>query len=456
MEARRTVRLGAGASIVATLGLTASAQAATYEVDNLGDPGGAGNCTANAADCSLRQAVDNADLNPGDDSIVFTSGLTGSVALGSQIGIQPVPDTDRVTISGPGAGALTIQAGANTRVFGAYGATTLQGMTLTGGNPYGNGGAVESPSGKDLTLNGVAITSSHAKYGAGVEIFAGSGDPANLTITGSTISGNAADRAGIFAEDQGGGVGIGNNVSARISNSTIANNAAVYGGGVSLRGSVPSTLVVRDSTISGNNAVGSDVDGNGPDGPVGGYGGGIDAGPLADLRLYNSIVANNTSAPAPGAPNAPDLHGPAIVGASLIESPLGAAATAPPGFRIVAGIDPKLGPLQNNGGTTQTMKPDPTSVVVDGGGPSSTVDQRGLPRPVDLKSIKNPATTGANGADMGAVELTEAEGPAAKCKKKKKHKGKKKELSTAASAAKKHKKNKSCKKKHHKKHHREG
>ena len=67
-----------------------------------------------------------------------------------------------------------------------------------------------------------------------------------------------------------------------------------------------------------------------------------------------------------------------------------------------------LGPLQDNGGPTLTMKPGPGSVAIDQGKrgldannqPINT-DQRGQPRPVDLAG---PNAVGGDGSDIGAVE----------------------------------------------------
>ena len=56
--------------------------------------------------------------------------------------------------------------------------------------------------------------------------------------------------------------------------------------------------------------------------------------------------------------------------------------------------DPKLGPLQFNGGTSRTHMPQANSIAVDGGEtlPEVTEDQRGQPRPAGKSS------------DIGAVE----------------------------------------------------
>jgi len=61
-----------------------------------------------------------------------------------------------------------------------------------------------------------------------------------------------------------------------------------------------------------------------------------------------------------------------------------------------------LGPLQNNGGPTDTHALLPGSPAIDtgiSGGPNT--DQRGFPRPIDLPSVPNAA----DGSDIGAYEF---------------------------------------------------
>jgi hypothetical protein len=64
--------------------------------------------------------------------------------------------------------------------------------------------------------------------------------------------------------------------------------------------------------------------------------------------------------------------------------------------------DPLLGPLQDNGGRSQTMAPAEGSPVIDAGSTFGlTTDQRGLPRPADFAALPNAG----DGSDIGAVEL---------------------------------------------------
>lgn len=66
---------------------------------------------------------------------------------------------------------------------------------------------------------------------------------------------------------------------------------------------------------------------------------------------------------------------------------------------------PQLGALGNNGGSTPTMLPAPTSPVIDQGTAADqndpTEDQRGLTRPVVFTGLTKPF----DGSDIGAVEV---------------------------------------------------
>jgi len=68
----------------------------TFVVTNLNDPGAG----------SLRQAIINSNLNPGPDEIEFEEGLAGTIFLN----IGPLSIQDDLTINGPGAEIITIDA----------------------------------------------------------------------------------------------------------------------------------------------------------------------------------------------------------------------------------------------------------------------------------------------------------------------------------------------------------
>src|SRR3954454_21040984 len=96
---KRKVAAGATIAMGATLAATGSAQAATITVTNLNDTGAG----------SLRQAILDANQNgAGSDDIVFASGLSGAINVGSTDGSGLYPGT-AMNIQGPGAGQITLQ-----------------------------------------------------------------------------------------------------------------------------------------------------------------------------------------------------------------------------------------------------------------------------------------------------------------------------------------------------------
>jgi hypothetical protein len=173
----------------------------------------------------------------------------------------------------------------------------------------------------------------------------------------------------------------------RIVNSTISGNvAAEEGGGIAVVGSgvLASMLRVEASTISGN------ASGTGQGDGVFAGGNSFDPGP-ASVSIANSIVANGVG----GDDLATNPSGTFTLSHTLVEQP-GAAQITDDGGNLL-GVDPQLGPLQDNGGPTATHLPAFTSPVVDAGDPGfappPATDQRGQPR-----------VAGAR-IDMGAVEL---------------------------------------------------
>jgi uncharacterized repeat protein (TIGR01451 family) len=250
-------------------------------------------------------------------------------------------------------GTVTIQSSVITgnnvdAVEGGYGG----GVSLVYGYSYGTTASIA-----DTTIAG----NDGDSYGGGVAAVYLSG----LDVTRSTISGNQAS--------YGGGLSAVLSV-ATLENSTVAENAAgAYGGGIY---GVYSNLTVKETTISGNTA--------GGDGP------GIYAYGATEVDIVDSIVANNGSADL-----VDDSDSFFNVAYSLIENP--DVAQINDGGGNILNDDPELGPLQDNGGPTFTMKPAGTSPVVNAGDPAFTpppsTDQRGLARVV------------GGTIDMGAVEL---------------------------------------------------
>ncbi|HLT48087.1 MAG TPA: choice-of-anchor Q domain-containing protein, partial [Rubricoccaceae bacterium] len=216
-----------------------------------------------------------------------------------------------------------------------------------------------------------------------------------LTVLRSTIRNNVAEvGGGISSEDEQGS----GNVTLVIDGSTISNNyAAIECGALIWYGE---SAAIRNSTISGNDGglcgdvtiEFSTITGNG----LGNYyGSGVLAG---DVVLRNTVVAGNeadcTLGDGDGGPYTITSFDYNVLG------PLGAGCVlvGDTEHSVLDVDDPQLGPLAPNGGPTRTHAPLPGSPVLNAGtctdidGDPVTEDQRGASRPF------GPA------CDVGAVE----------------------------------------------------
>src|SRR5262245_39209720 len=140
---------------------------------------------------SLREAITAANGNGQADTIAFQPGLSGTIRLDN--GALTIKGS--VTITGPGAGEITLSGENNSRVFLVDDASvnvisvTISGLTLTGGKATGsNGGGAILVANEDLTLRGVVITGNTARDGGGVFVDV----TGRLTLEDSTISANHA------------------------------------------------------------------------------------------------------------------------------------------------------------------------------------------------------------------------------------------------------------------------
>lgn len=198
---------------------------------------------------SLREAIDMANATAGADEIHFS--VDGTISLASQLPTI----SDALTIIGPGQELLTLDAGGGrgVAVWRSDGyrllniddgeqaekiVVEISGLTLTGGDPIftpdGDGGAIRNR--ENLTITSSTISGNAAMVGGGISSKDGA-----LTIAGSTISGNYADAAG-------GGIDSLRS-TLTITDSTISENRAESGGGVQ---SSDGMLTITDSNISEN------------------------------------------------------------------------------------------------------------------------------------------------------------------------------------------------------------
>jgi hypothetical protein len=439
----RRVAAAAGIGAGASLAMSGVASAATYVVGTADDSSSVGDCAMDNTDCSLRQAITLANGNTGGDTVAFHTGLTGTLTLGSDLPTV----TDPVYIYGSEAPNFTIDGAGTHRIFDLDPDTpgdpvTMLDLTLAHGNSASStvnsqsGGAILNET-ADLTLGSSVVTGSTARvYGGGIYSgcdgacgnASGDGDNASLKIDDSTISGNSVPSpdgwggggvyfnygsgrlahstvSGNHADDVGGGMSIWRMESMLIDNSTIAGNGTYnptengLGGGIYL-GQVTSGLTVDHSTIAGNSAR---------------TGGGIyDMSLVGDTslspELINTIVGGNSAATA--SPDLFNAHGSSFDSVfSLITSTSGATVNETVIGSDVTGVNPGLGALAANGGPTQTMAPQCDSPAIDKG--DSFLfgwDQRYLSRLVQLSDYPDSTAPGADGADIGAVELQTSPG----------------------------------------------
>ena len=246
---------------------------------------------------------------------------------------------------------------------------------MTFGN--GSGGGISNSGGivdvRDSTING----NSSIGNGGGISNSGGIVDVRDSTINGNSTIGN--------------GGGISNSGTMTVSNSTISGNSSVVGsangfiiggngGGINNSG----TVALLFSTLTLNQAA---------------NGGGVYNNTNGSTSARNTIIAANLLST--DGIN-PDVSGTfTSFGYNLIGDSTGSTGFDATGDIVGTSdnpIDPRLAPLDFNGGPTQTIALLPDSPAIDAADPTvldtdPTTDQRGLPR------VSNGR------ADIGAFEV---------------------------------------------------
>jgi len=267
-----------------------SLEARTFQVTKTADTDD-GSCDA---DCSLREAIGAANARVGADDVPVPAG-TYLLTLGQFL------VSDDVGIAGAGQESTIIDGNAWGRVFEIQSsvAAEISGATIQNGEALGGGGIYNRG---DLTLTNSTVSGNAIPYaggGSGGGIYNSAGA---LTLINTTVSENT-----IGAYGYGAGIANGFGGTATLTDSMVSGNTAYFGGGISNHDY--GTLTLTNSTVVGNSAhysgggilnhystttlTNSAVRGNTTE-----YGGGGGAGIYSwssDLALSNSTVSANTA-----------------------------------------------------------------------------------------------------------------------------------------------------------------
>lgn len=252
-------------------------------------------------------------------------------------------------IGGEFGGAGGFGGGGGSRGFGSG----------TGGNGGFGGGGGKSSGGGGVGGFGAGNSSGNnggGGAGLGGAIFINGGA---VTITNSTLTGNTATGGSHGGSSGNNGSGLGGAVFSR--NGTLVANSNTFSSNTSTQGGTD-IYILSDGSDGGNNT----RPGSG----------------TATAKLINNILGQKLNSVSDFVANT-NAGGstPTFTGSShnLVRS--GGAAL---GAAVISTADPKLGPLQNNGGPTMTMALLAGSIAIDAGDDgvlglpySLTTDQRG-------------------------------------------------------------------------------
>jgi CSLREA domain-containing protein len=372
-------------------GAPPAAHGASFTVNSTADTvdatPGDGACADATGACTLRAAVMETNALAGADTVSVPAGtyLLTLLQTGESF-VASLDITDELTLNGSGARTTVVDGGKQGRVFDVllrpipdpYPDVVFEvtDLAIRNGVPtgpdFGGGGIRVVPKGY-VQMKRVSMTGNGSADRPGGAIYNGG----SLQIYESTINNNLALKGGA----------IFNAGLLGVTDSTLSDNTAASGSGCTFVSepsfSFPLYAVLARVTIVGNASAA------GCTSQLDGY--------VGSTSSASTIVAANGAGAACSAPLGSNGHNLDSDGSCVVF----------PAAGDLSNVDPKLGPLADNGGPTQTHALLAGSPAIDAGVPECggpPHDQRGpgFPRRVDGNG------DGIAACDIGAFELQEA------------------------------------------------
>ena len=374
-----------------------------------------------------------------EDNAALTGG--GLYASTSEVDLQNTIVRTNTAVSGGAGGGIYAAFGGtltmhDSKVYsnsaGNGGGAALEGMLNTriertefySNTAAGTGGGINNSTTFDFPITPLTLIDSnlHDNFssfsGGGISTFS------TLVLSRTVLNANhATDKGGGFYAASG-------NAVLSLQESTLSRNTAQFGGAIEYESSpgAPGALTLSNSTLSGN-SVSHDgagiyaIDGakillfnatiasnvlsllHGQNNPL--RGGGVFITDTAIITAHNTLIAdnyytNNLTQSAPDdcfTPPTTSLHS---LGYNLIET-TGNCQISGITLGNVTGQDPKLGPPQNNGGSTETRALLSNSPAIDAGDTNGCTNGQNQPLTTDQRRFRRPI---GPRCDIGAVEYS--------------------------------------------------
>jgi CSLREA domain-containing protein len=264
-------------AVLALLFAAAPALAAEYTVTTIADTTPATCPPIRAQQCTLREAITQANANPGSTIHV----PAGNYALASAL-----PSISASTlIEGAGAATTRIDGGGKARVLSISAepkVVALTGLTLANGAadaqiPYG--GNILVNTGAVLLASEIRVTGGRAANGAGIALRGGTAQIASSLIDGNETTTVGGTGGGILAAPLG---PTSTAATLVLFDSTVTDNQASNGAGIATTTNAANTTTLERVTVAYNRSTGS-------------AGGGLFADSVqGKFTVKSSIVAGNT------------------------------------------------------------------------------------------------------------------------------------------------------------------